>query len=512
MCLLHERVCCQEKIGFGFRRKKTERVYITAINYLIKKMKIDNRVIIGLLVVVLVSLVLSSTLLNKPVLVDTEASDLEVTVYNSNLGVVKEYRDTFLHKGLNDVLYKGVASGIDTTSVKLKSLDGVIDVWEQNYRYDLVNMQKILEKYIDHEITAYQVYGDKKELVEGTLLSFSGNQIILQDLEGNIKTLSTNNFVLPELPEGLITKPTLEWLIEADEERNHTLELSYMTSGMSWRADYVLVTNEDDTMLDLNGWVTVTNNAGTTFRDASLKLVAGDVNRVWAPSVHADALYAAEVSKSGMSQFAEESLFEYHMYDLQRKTTLRDREQKQVSLLESSGVDVEKEYVYDDIRGWWWYGSSYSSTGDKKIDVMLNFINSEENNLGIPLPAGIMRVFKEDSGGKLQFIGEDSIDHTPKDETLRIFVGQAFDIVGERKQMDFNLLSQWYEYTWEVELRNHKDEDITVTVVERTGGDWNIVQENVDHVKESNNVIKWRVPVKANDEAKLTYTIRYKRY
>ncbi len=482
------------------------------INYLIKKMKIDNRVIIGLLAVILVSFVLSSTLLKEPVLVESEASDLEVTVYNSNLGVVKEYRDTFLNKGLNDVLYKGVASGIDTTSVKLKSLDGVIDVWEQNYRFDLVSLNKILEKYVDKKITAYQLYGDKKELVEGTLLSFSGNQIILRDSEGNIKTLSTNNFVLPELPEGLITKPTLQWLIDSGEAGNHTLELSYMTSGMSWRADYVLVTNEDDTLLDLNGWVTVTNNAGTTFKDASLKLVAGDVNRVRDPSYSEDVLYAEVTKAGGTSQFAEESLFEYHMYDLQRKTTLRDREQKQVSLLEASGVDVEKEYVYDDIRGWWWYGSSYSSSGDKKVDVMLNFINSEENNLGIPLPAGVMRVFKEDSEGRLQFIGEDSIDHTPKDETLRISLGQAFDIVGERKQMDFNLLSQWYEYSWEVELRNHKDEDITVTVVERTSGDWDIVRENVDHVKESNNLIKWRVPVKANDEAKLTYTIRYKRY
>jgi hypothetical protein len=281
---------------------------------------------------------------------------------------------------------------------------------------------------------------------------------------------------------------------------------------MSWRADYVLVTNEDDTMLDLNGWVTVTNNAGTTFKDASLKLVAGDVNRVTAPAMDHMMRDYEGLGGASMSQFAEEGLFEYHMYDLQRKTTLKDREQKQISLMESTGVSVEKEYVYDDIRNWWWYGSAYSSGGEKKIDVYLNFLNSEDNNLGIPLPAGIMRVFKKDSEGKLQFVGEDRIDHTPKDEKLEIFMGQAFDIVGERKQMDMNILSQWYEYTWEVELRNHKDEDITVTVIERTGGDWHITVENVDHVKESNNEIKWYVPVKANDEATLTYTIRYKRW
>ncbi len=476
-------------------------------------MNIDNRLIAGVFVLVVVSFVLSSTLLDTPVMVDSEASELEVTVYNSNLGVVKEYRDTFLNKGLNDVLYKGVASSIDTTSVKLKSINGVIDVWEQNYQYDLVNMNKILEKYIDKEITAYQVYGDKKELVQGTLLSFTGSQLILMDADGKIQTLYSNNLVLPELPEGLITKPTLQWLIESEKSMNHTLELSYMTSGMTWRADYVLVTNDDDTLLDLNGWVTVTNNAGTTFKDASLKLVAGDVNRVtqWRGGA-ADLAYEAMAPISGKSQFVEEGLFEYHMYDLQRKTTLKNNEQKQISLLESSGIDVEKEYIYDDIQSWWWYGSAYSSSGEKKIDVYLNFMNSEENNLGIPLPAGIMRVFKEDSEDKLQFVGEDYIDHTPKDEELHILMGQAFDIVGERRQMDYNLLSQWHEYTWEVELRNHKDEDIVVTVIERTGGDWHIVEENVEHLKYSNNIIKWYVPVKANSDSILSYTIRYKRW
>ena len=475
-------------------------------------MKIDNRIIAGLIAVLIISFVLSSNLLNKQVLVESKAKELEVTVYNQNLGVVKEYRDTFLHRGLNDVLYRDVASSIDTTSVKLSSVDGDINVLEQNYQYDLVSLQKILDKYVDKQITAYQIYGDKKELVEGTLLSYSGNQIILKDADGNIKTLSSNNFVLPELPEGLITKPTLQWLIETEDERNHTLELSYMTFGMNWRADYVLVSNEDDTLLDLNGWVTINNNAGTTFEDASLKLVAGDVHRAQTYDYENMPSYVLKDSIAiGGSQFVEEGLFEYHMYDLQRKTTLKNNEQKQVSLLESAGIGVKKEYVYDDMSGWWWYGSDYSGA-EKNIDVYLKFKNSESNNLGLPLPAGIIRVFKEDSEGMLQFIGEDSIDHTPKDETLEIEMGEAFDVVGERKQMDYNTLGNWYEYEWEVELRNHKDEDITVTVVERTGGDWNIVEENHNHVKESNNVIKWYVPVGANTNSTLSYTIRYKKY
>jgi hypothetical protein len=429
-----------------------------------------------------------------------------------DLGVVKEYRAKYLPAGINNVLYEGVASRIDPTSVRLKALDSAITVLEQNYQYDLVSRDKIMGKYIDKNIVAYLTYGDKKETIEGTLLSYEGDQLIIKDKYGMIQILDSNNLVLPELPEGLITKPTLVWILNVTESRNHTLELSYMTAGMTWNADYVAVTNKDDTKLDLNGWVTVTNNAGTTFNDTALKLVAGDIHRAREEVAWEKAIEYAPTMAPGASQFVEEALFEYHMYDLQRRTTLKNNEQKQISLLEALDIDVEKEYVYEDIRGWWWYGSGWSDTSEKKVNVMLNFDNSEENNLGIPLPKGTVRVFKEDSEGKLQFIGEDSIDHTPKDETIRLFLGQAFDIVGERTQMDFSKYADWYEYEWEVNLRNHKDEDIVVTVLERTGGDWEIIDENYNHTKVSNNEIEWRVPVEANGENTLTYTIRYKRW
>ena len=452
------------------------------------------------------------TSMNKPVLMNAKAEDLEVTVYNSDLGVVKEYRSNWLDEGDNTVLYEGVASHIDPTSVKLRSVNGNVEVLEQNYLYDLVNKETILQKYIDKQVTAYQIYGNNKELVEGTLLSYSGGQVILRDKDGKILILSVNDLELPELPEGLITKPTLEWLVNSKESKNQNLELSYMTSGMSWKADYVAVSNPDDSKLDLNGWVTVSNNAGTTFENASLKLVAGDVNRARqtpAPTVYSEDMNA---KSAGTSQFTQEALYEYHMYDLGRKTTLRNNEEKQLSLLSASGIGVEKEYVYNDIASWWWYSSGWSDAGEKKVDVMLNFNNSASNNLGMPLPKGTIRIFKEDSSGKLQFIGEDSIDHTPKDETIRLLTGQAFDIVGERKQTNMQILSNWYEYTWEVSLRNHKDQDITVTALENTAGDWEITQENYPHIKESQNTIKWKVPLKANSETKLTYTIRYKKY
>ena len=478
-------------------------------------MKIDMKllvVVIGLLICVnLIGLAAGVDPSNSPIVIDTEAENLEVTIYNVDLGVVKEYRAKYIPAGVNNVLYEGVASRIDPTSVRLKAVDSVIEVVEQNYQYDLVNRNKILKKYIDEDIVAYLTYGDKKEMIEGTLLSYSGDQLIMRDKEGMIQILDSNNLVLPELPEGLITKPTLVWILNVTESRNHTLEVSYMTSGMSWNADYVVVTSKNDSKLDLNGWVTVTNNAGTTFKNTSLKLVAGDVHRVRDEILYATPYYMATPTPRA-GQFEEEALFEYHMYDLQRRTTLKNNEQKQISLLEVTGVDVEKEYVYDDIRNWWWYGDDWSDTGEKKVDVMLNFNNTAGNNLGIPLPKGTVRVFTNDKEGKLQFIGEDSIDHTPKDETISLFIGHAFDIVGERTQMDFNELANWYEYVWAVNLRNHKDEDIVVTVLERTSGDWEITDENYNHTKRSNNEIEWQVPVKANGESTLTYTIRYKRW
>ena len=284
-------------------------------------MKIDKKtlaVIMGLVICVsLIGLAAGVDQSTSPIVIDTEAENLEVTIYNADLGVVKEYRAKYIPAGIINVLYEGVASRIDPTSVRLKAVDSEIEVVEQNYQYDLVNKNKILKKYIGKDIVAYLTYGDKKEMIEGTLLSYSGDQLVIRDKAGMIQIIDSNNLVLPELPEGLIMP--LAWILNVIESRNHTLELSYITSGMTWDADYVAVTNRNDTKLDLNGWVTVTNNAGTTFKDAALKLVAGD-----------------------------KALF------IQRRTTLKNNEQKQISLLEVTDVDVEKEYVYDDIRGRWW--------------------------------------------------------------------------------------------------------------------------------------------------------------
>jgi hypothetical protein len=429
---------------------------------------------------------------------------VEVTVYNSNLGVVKETKKIELKDGVGEYSYPGVASEIDPTSVKLNSADGSFNVLEQNYQYDLVSKQKILEKYLGKKITGYKVMGNQKEPVDGTLLSTEGDELVLQKDDGSLEIVSVNDLMLPTLPEGLIVKPTLDWLVSNEGAGSKIAELSYMTGGVSWSAYYVLVTNNDDNRMDLNGWVTINNNAGTTFKDATLKLVAGDVNRVTQPSYQNDMMYESKAMSAGASQFAEQQLFEYHLYDLQRKTTLNDKEQKQISLLSAQNAGVEKEYVYSTSGGWYSYGSS-----NTKVQVKLNFNNSQVNGLGMPLPKGKVRVFKADTEGKLQFLGEDQIDHTPKDETLRILVGNAFDIVGERKQVSVKDLGCQYEVTWSDTLRNHKSEDIKVTVLESASWDWTITSENYPHIKESNQKIRWNIPVKANGESTLTYTIRY---
>jgi hypothetical protein len=430
---------------------------------------------------------------------------IEVTVYNSNLGVVKEARKITLTEGISPYSFEGVASQIDPTSVKLTSSDGSFSVLEQNYQYDLVSKAKIIEKYLGKRITGYKVVGNTKEPVEGVLLASQDNEVILQKDDGSIQIASVNDLQLPSLPAGLIVKPTLEWLLSNSGAGAKTAELSYMTGGLDWSADYVVVTDRDDKRMDLNGWVTINNNAGTTFTDASLKLVAGDVNRVQQPQLRNELMYAKDLGKgSAESQFSQQQLFEYHMYDLQRKTTLKDNEQKQISLLSAAGSPVEKEYVYEGQGGYY-----FADSGNTKVQVKLNFDNSQANGLGMPLPKGKVRVFKQDSNGRLQFVGEDQIDHTPKDEKVRLLVGNAFDIVGERKQLKVNDLGCQYEVQWQDTLRNHKSEDVTVTVLESGNWDWTITAENYPHIKESNQKIKWRIPVKANAEATLTYTIRY---
>ncbi|MEE9207528.1 MAG: DUF4139 domain-containing protein, partial [Gemmatimonadota bacterium] len=315
--------------------------------------------------------------------------------------------------------------------------------------------------------------------------------------------------IFPEVPENLIARPTLLWLLNSRTDQPRA-EVSYLTSGLNWKADYVMVVDDKDEHGDLTGWVTLTNQSGTSFKNAQLKLVAGDVQRVVGRARNRrdyDMLRAAAVAEDAAG-FAEEGFFEYHLYTLGRPTTVLQNEQKQVRLLEASGFDIDKRLIFYGAP--YYYRGSYGQVmSNQKVGVFLDFENSETNQLGMALPAGIVRVYKKDSSGAQQFIGEDRIDHTPRDETLRIKMGEAFDVVGDRKQMEYSVISSCVsESSWEIELRNHKDEAVEVDVMEPIGGDWRILSSSHQATKLDANTFRFRVDIPSRGETTIRYRVR----
>lgn len=452
------------------------------------------------------------------------SSALEVTVYNQNLGLIKETRPFSLKAGVNELKVTDVAAQIDATSVHFKSLTAPesVSVIEQNFEYDLIGQDKLLEKYLGKEIELERflgVGGEKREIVKGTLLSNNGGRVM--QMGSKIYLNPPGNPVLPELPEGLLTKPTLVWKISSKKAGSHQCEISYLTAGMGWQSDYVVVTNAQDDKMDLNAWVTLSNNSGAVFKDAKLKLVAGDVHREETPRPYPAPKMAmgAMAMEGAGAQFEEKSFFEYHLYTLQRPTTLRENETKQIEMASAADVPLKKLFIYDGAPGFG--GGDYSeytrsdpgygAESQKKVWVMLEFKNSKQNNLGIPLPKGRIRVYKNDTDGSLEFIGEDSIDHTPKDETVRIKMGNAFDVVGERKRTNFIAEKRSFQESFEIKLKNHKESDVVVTVQEHLyrWTSWKITDSSQKWTKKNAQTIEFEVPLKKDSEAVVTYTVKY---
>lgn len=443
---------------------------------------------------------------------------VDLTIYNQNFALIKDKRSLDFKKGINQIRFSDVASQIDPTSVHFKSLTAPEScvIQEQNYEYDLVSATKLLQKYIDKKI---KISSEAGTAYEGTLMSYDADNIVISNPQtksldmvsrkDNIRTIS-----FEELPEGLITKPTLMWQIANDKAGKHLTEVSYLTNGINWLCDYVAVVDKEDKNVDLSGWVTIDNKSGTAYKDAGLKLIAGDVHRVTeAAPVGGRRLVIAEMAKAA-PQFEEKAFFEYHMYTLQRKATIKDNQIKQLSLLSASNVPVKKLFIFDavDYFGWnWYYYEDQQPSKEQKVRVKLELTNSEKNNLGMPLPKGKVRVYKKDTDGSLQFIGEDRIDHAPKDETIRLYLGDAFDVVGERKKINYRQGEKWAEESFEISLRNHKDSDIEVTVVERLWryGNWKIIDKSQEFTKKDAQTIEFKVPVATNSESKVTYTVRY---
>jgi hypothetical protein len=433
--------------------------------------------------------------------------EVMVTIYNGNLGLVKDLREARLPAGVNEVQFMDVAAGIDPTTVHLKSLTDALGlkILEQNYEYDLLTSEKLMEKYVGRKVRLYQGDGT---FHEATLLSTNGP---IFEINGQIHMGHYGRLVLPSLPENLVAKPTLVWLLRNQTARPQRVEASYLTSGITWKADYVMVLNAADSLSDLTGWVTVDNRSGATYGNAALKIVAGDVNRAQEPRRDLRALEMAAKAASPAAasrDFASEGFFEYHLYTLDGRTTIKNNQTKQLSLLAASEVPTTKELIYYGAQDY--YRNSYGvPISNQKVAVYLEVKNSKENRLGLPLPKGKVRVYKADRSGSQQFIGEDWIDHTPKDEKVKIKMGNAFDLVGERTQKEFRKLGAGlYEVEWEISLRNHKDAPQTVTVIEPVPGDWQVMSSSHTYEKIEAHTLKYQIPVPKDGATKVAYRVR----
>ena len=444
---------------------------------------------------------------------------LALTVYNQDLGLVKDLRPLELEAGINEVRFSDVPSGIDATSVHLSTLGAAeLAFLEQNYEYDLVSSRKLLQKYVDQTITLTTTEGQE---ISGTLLS-GADDIVLATEDGIrvIRLDQVQQFAFPALPEGLITRPTLVWLVNAATGGTVPVQVTYLTSGITWRANYVAMLSADDDAVDITGWVTVDNRSGATYPDAKLKLVAGEVNVVQEQQFVKDVMVERELAMAaGVPAVTEREFFEYHIYEVERPVTVRDNQTKQIEFVQVADVPVEKVLVYEPqpglrpVYGAFYNSQGYGVTSDKTVQVRIEFMNSEEGGLGIPLPKGVVRVFKEDIDGGAEFVGEDAIDHTPKDELISLLLGEAFDVVGERVQTAYQQRGDREVIeTIEITIRNHKAEDITVHAIEHLyrAQDSEITAATLEYELLDASTARFLVEVEAEGEATFEYTVHYR--
>src|SRR3974390_1044463 len=444
-----------------------------------------------------------------------DQTDLALAVYNSNIALVRDVRQLQLPSGTFRLKFMYIAATVNPATVHFRSMTEPekVGVLEQNYEYDLLEPAKLLNKYVGKELTLVRSYTEngttKHEEIRATLLANNNGPVwkIGNDI---VTGIYAESYRFPEVPANLYDRPTLLMSLENSGARKPTIETSYLASNLSWNADYVLTVGRDDKAADLDGWVTLVNNSGTAFHNAKLQLVAGDLNRLPEAGRYraADMIANAPVAKA-VGGFVQENFSEYHLYSLGRRTSVEDKETKQISLLEGSNVPVEKLFVVNGQNFYYHNAQNPGSPLKDAVMVFYKFKNEEKAGLGIPIPAGNVRVYQKDSKGGLLFIGEDHIDHTPKDEFITVKIGNAFDIVAERKQSDFKKIADnVYEMEFAITLRNHKDTPVTVQVNEPIGGDWEILSSTYEAKKTDAFAAQFNVPVKANGESVLKYRIR----
>ena len=458
----------------------------------------------------------------------SEGKDREsvaVTIYNENLALVREARKLSLNEGANRIALRDVSARImpETASFSARG-DAVLQLLEQNFDYDLLSAQSLLGKYVGKRVTTIRTNPATGEETREEATVLANNDGVVLQYTDRIETGLPANIRLAygDVPANLRDRPTLTIDLQSDKAGEQTADLAYLSGGFSWQADYVASLANNEKTVNLAGWVTLDNQSGSSYENATLQLVAGDVGRVQ-PEFDSMVLRAAApaVMRENIEPMAEESLFEYHLYTLNRPTTLKNNQKKQVSLLSAASVPVNKEYRLQGAEYWYYNGLRGDSPelGDKrKVDVFVEFKNEEASQLGMPLPKGIVRVYKNDSDNRAQFIGEDRIDHTAKNDTVRLKLGSAFDVSGVWKMVDVKNLNngklgklvngEQYEATYSIELSNAKQEAVTVKVVEPIPGDWKIVEENNKHEKVGANLAQWQVSVPADGKTELKYKVR----
>jgi hypothetical protein len=445
-----------------------------------------------------------------------DQQELAVTVYNSNIALVRDVRQVALPNGVSDLRFLDIAATVNPATVHFRSLSEPtrLGILEQNYQFDLLDPQRLLRKYVGRDVTLVRTRmengSSRTEEVTARLLAF--NDAPVWQIGNEIVTgMHADQYRFPEIPENLHSRPTLVWKIDNSGQRSHRIETSYLAGNMSWLADYVLTVARDEVRADLDGWVTVTNTSGTSYRNATLQLVAGDLNRVLQGQVMEDRAVAkmAREMAAAPAAFAREAFSEYHLYALNRKTTLLENETKQISLLGGTGVPVKKLFVVNGQNFYYRNRQAPGSPIKDQVQVFYKFRNDEAAGLGMPMPAGTVRVYQSDSKGGIQFAGEDRIGHTPKDEDITLRIGTAFDVVCERKQTEWEKIADGvYEMAYEITLRNHKATAITVEVNEPIAGDWRMLTSSHQHAKTDAWAAQFKVAVSANGESVLRYRVR----
>jgi hypothetical protein len=446
-----------------------------------------------------------------------DQTDLGVTVYNSNIALIRDVRDLQLPKGDFRLKFMDIAATVNPATVHFRSLTDPekLSVLEQNYEYDLLEPNKLLNKYVGKEVTLVRSYMEngttKHEEIKAMLLANNNGPVwkIGNDI---VTGVYGESYRFPEVPANLYDRPTLLMSLENSGPSKQKIESSYLASNLSWNADYVLTVGGDDKAADLDGWVTIVNNSGTAFHNAKLQLVAGDLNRLpQRDQFRAMEMMAKAAPAAASNQFQQENFSEYHLYSLGRRTSVEDKETKQISLLEGSGVPVEKLFVVNGQNFYYHNAQNPGSPLKDPVQVFYKFKNEEKAGLGIPLPGGNLRVYQKDSKGGVLFIGEDHIDHTPKDEFVTVKIGNAFDVVAERKQTDYKRISdRVWQMEFEITIRNHKDTPINVQVNEPIGGDWEMLNSSFKYTKTAAFAAQFDVPVKANRESVLKYRVQAK--